>query len=240
MNVKRYKNENPYSYTLGATLTIEALKKRPELVKRIFIHSKLNSLEIENIIKTEAGKHKIPLEYNDKPFHILSEKENCYVIGEFRKFDCELDKNAKHIVLVSPSNFGNLGTIIRTAVGFNMKNLALIRPAVDIFNPQTVRASMGALFNINFRYFNSFEEYLAYAGKRDCFPFMLQGKKSLAEMKFPKICSLIFGNEATGLPESFLGIGEPIIIRHSSEIDSLNLPVAVSIALYEASKDKFH
>lgn len=63
---------------------------KPEFVKRIFIHSKLDSREIEAIIKSESEKHKMPLEYNDKAFRILSDKENCFVIEEFQKFDCEL------------------------------------------------------------------------------------------------------------------------------------------------------
>jgi tRNA G18 (ribose-2'-O)-methylase SpoU len=48
--------------------------------------------------------------------------------------------------------------------------------------------------------------------------------------------SLIFGNESRGLPVKFNRIGQRITIKHSEEIDSLNISVAAGIALYEATK----
>ena len=58
----------------------------------------------------------------------------------------ELD-DANHVVLVNPGDMGNMGTIIRTMLGFNYSNLAIIKPGVDVFDPRVIRASMGALFN---------------------------------------------------------------------------------------------
>ena len=49
-------------------------------------------------------------------------------------------------------------------------------------------------------------------------------------------CDLIFGNEASGLPDSMLNVGDTVVIHHSKDIDSLNLPISVGIALYEFSK----
>ncbi len=72
----------------------------------------------------------------------------------------ELEREKNHIVLVEPRNMGNAGTIIRTMLGFGYKNLALIEPAVDVFDPKVVRSTMGALFRINFEYFQTWEEYI--------------------------------------------------------------------------------
>ena len=47
---------------------------------------------------------------------------------------------------------------------------------------------------------------------------------------------LVFGNEATGLPDRFATFCTPVIIRHSHDIDSLNLPMAAGIAMYELTK----
>lgn len=62
-------------------------------------------------------------------------------------------------MLHHPSDSGNLGTILRTALGFGLKNIAIIRPAVDSDDPRVVRASMGAAFSLNIRHFDSFEQY---------------------------------------------------------------------------------
>jgi TrmH family RNA methyltransferase len=174
------------------------------------------------------------VQQTDKIFHVLSQKENCYVIGEFRKFPAALDRGKSHIVLVSPSNAGNMGTIMRSALGFSLNQMAIIRPAVDAFDPKVIRASMGAIFSTEFQYFDSFEEYRSRFGDRELYPFMLQAKIKLHEIKPSGVYSLIFGNEATGLPEEFLKIGTSVIIPHSDRIDSLNLPIAASIAMYAA------
>jgi len=68
---------------------------------------------------------------------------------------------------------------------------------------------------------------------------MLDGSTLLQDTKIDGDFSLVFGNEATGLPSEFSGIGHPIRIEHTDNIDSLNLPIAASIALYAATKDIF-
>jgi len=236
MKYEKYKSNLPYSYTLGITLTIELLKKHPEDVLDIYYHSSFNG-EGKDIVDSICRKIGIEPIDNDKIFNILASKENVYCIGVFKKFDSTVEKDVNHIVLVNPSNAGNLGTIIRTSCGFNLNNLVIIKPAVDIFDPKTIRASMGAIFNINFSLFDSFGDY-AKDNNHHFYPFMLKAKNKLKDVKFISPFSLIFGNEATGLPDSFLEY-DSVIIPHTKTIDSLNLPIAVSIAIYSATTNDF-
>lgn len=238
MKIKKYRKHNDFSYTLGTTLTIELLKTRPDLVTNVLYHSKMEKNNTYELIESLCSGNSIPFENNDKAFNILSEKENCYTIGQFKKFDCELEEKS-HIVLVNPANAGNLGTIIRTAIGFGINNIGIIRPAVDIFDPKVIRSSMGAIFHLYFKYYESFEEYRSEFRKHHFYPFMLQGNLSLADTVFDEPFSLIFGNEASGLPNEYQNYGQTVLIKHQNMIDSLNLPIAVSIALYEATKYKF-
>ncbi len=235
--MKKYKKSDLESYTLGTTLTLELLNKKIEYVKRVYIHSKQEKNETYEKIVNICKNNNIEILMSDKTINSLSDKENCYVIGVFEKFESEITDNENHIVLVNPSNMGNLGTIIRSSVGFGINNLVIIKPAVDIFDPKVIRSSMGAIFNLNFKYYDSFSDY-SKNYKREYYPFMLKAKTNLnnVEKKYP--CSLIFGAEATGLDDSYLEIGTPVIIKHKNIIDSLNLDNAVSIALYEFTKDK--
>jgi len=235
--MKKYKKSDLESYTLGTTLTLELLNKKIEYVKRVYIHSKQEKNETYEKIVNICKNNNIEILMSDKTINSLSDKDNCYVIGVFEKFESEIIDNENHIVLVNPSNMGNLGTIIRSSVGFGINNLVIIKPAVDIFDPKVIRSSMGAIFNLNFKYYDSFSEY-SKIYKREYYPFMLKAKTNLnnVEKKYP--CSLIFGAEATGLDDSYLEIGTPVIIKHKNIIDSLNLDNAVSIALYEFTKDK--
>lgn len=229
--IKPYKKDAVYSYTLGAFPTYELIISRPQEVIKVIAHS--GYTDMSNLAKLCEG-HNIPLEQNDKALAKISDKENCYVAGVFRKYDCILSKDKPHIVLVNPSNMGNLGTILRTALGFGIKDIGIILPGTDIYNPKTVRASMGALFKINHQSFATFSDYKMEYDNHEIFTFMLNGEHTLSINDCPKseLFTLVFGNEATGLDASYLTIGNSIIIPQSDDVDSLNLTIAVGIGAY--------
>lgn len=229
--IKSYKKDADYSYTLGAFPTYELIKSRPDKVYKVLIDTGFT--DRENLQKLCNEKH-IPFEYNDKLIAKLSDKENCYVAGVFKKYTKELSKDQPHIVLVNPSNMGNLGTILRTAVGFGIYDIAIILPGADLYHPKTVRSSMGALFKLNFNLYRSFEEYREQFKEHEIFTFMLKGENTLTLQNCPKVklYSLVFGNEATGLSDDFLEAGTSIFIPQSPDVDSLNLTIAVGIGTY--------
>ena len=236
--IKRYQKEFTYSYAFGAYPVIELLKSHPESVLKVLF--KEDSFKDGNIpaIQKECEKRNIHTQINNKLIDKISVKENTYVVGVFKKYASKIKEDENHIVLVNPSNTGNLGTILRTMLGFNFKNLAIIKPAVDMFDPLVVRASMGAVFSINFEYFNNIEEYVSKFSSHHLYPFMLNGKSSVENVKFVKPYSIIHGNESKGLDEKYLELGESVYIPHSSSIDSLNLSIAAGISMWEASKSK--
>lgn len=246
MKVQRYRRDAEVSYTLGATLTYELLKCRPELLERVFISRETEQAGGIEVLLQKCAAQGIPVEQNDKAFNILSPKGNCYVIGMFRKEAQKLHAG-DHVVLVNPSDAGNLGTIIRTAAAFGVKELAIIRPAVDFYDPRTIRASMGAAFHVSVEYFEDFQQYRERFPENRRYAFMLKGSVTLPEairsvrglQKQPDV-SLIFGNEATGLPDVFADFCTPVRINISSDVDSLNLPMAVGIGLYEFTKDRWN
>lgn len=233
------KKDDIYSYALGITLTFELLNNKPESVCCVYIHSKFNEAKNYDKLINLCNKLNVEIIQSDKIFNILSQKENCYVIGKFKKFTNQLDSNENHIVLVNPSNAGNLGTIIRSQVGFGINNLVIITPSVDIFDVKCIRASMGSIFQLNFELFHSFSDYEKKYPNHTIYPFMLKAKHSLSEANFKKPAALVFGNEATGLPDEFLNYDNTLIIKHTKNIDSLNLTIAMSIACYELTKNDF-
>lgn len=229
--IKPYKKNADYSYTLGAFPTFELISAKPETVRKVLAHSSFTDIDK---LRSVCNKSNITFEINDNLIKKLSDKENCYVAGIFEKYSCSLDADKPHIVLVNPSNMGNLGTIIRTAVGFGIYNIAVIQPCADIFNPKTVRSSMGALFRLNFALYDSFEDYRNQFGSHDIYTFMLNGENTLTLDNCPKteLYSLVFGNEASGLDDSYLKAGTSIMIPQSPYVDSLNLTIAVGVAAY--------
>ena len=138
------------------------------------------------------------------------------------------------LILENMQDPGNVGTILRTADALRCSALILTGACADPYSPKAVRASMGAMFSLNVHHFESFDAYREAAGNRQMFPFMLDASVPPGEAvaRKGKAFSLIFGNEATGLPEAFSRIGVPVRIPHSGRIDSLNLSVAAAIGMY--------
>jgi TrmH family RNA methyltransferase len=122
-------------------------------------------------------------------------------------------------------------------LGFNIHSLAIIKPAADIFDPKTIRASMGATFQLDFQYFESFKDYQKVFTNHT-YAFMTGGKVELAQTSFKEPYALIFGSEASGLDSDFLDMGTSVRIPQNDTIDSLNLSVAVGIALYATQRQK--
>lgn len=238
IQLKSYKKDFEHSYTLGVFPTLELIKNKREEVLMVLLSSAGNENEGVRKIIDLCNEYNIPVQVNDKAINRISKKENSYAVGVLKKYKHKLNHQSNHIVLVNPSDMGNLGTIIRTILGFGIKDLAIIKPGVDIFDPKAIRASMGAMFKLSFQYFEDFDSYQS-TYNNEIYTFMLNAKKGLHEIQVDtsKYFSLVFGNEGSGLGDEFKDIGTSIIIPHSNEIDSLNLSIAVGIATYEFTKN---
>lgn len=229
--IKPYRKGCGYSYTLGAFPTYELLKAKPETAVEIIIHS---SFTDASELKKLCDSVNVPFSINDRQINRLSDKENVFVIGVFRPFTEALSKTDRHLCLVNPGNMGNLGTIMRTAAGFSYTDLAIIGNGADVFNPKTVRASMGAVFRIRHEVFPDFESYKKRFPEHDIYTFMLDGDTTLkldnVQPKTPY--TLVFGNEATGLAPEYKTCGRSVFIPQSEMVDSLNLTIAAGIGMY--------
>lgn len=234
IRVASYRKDSEETYGLGATVVMEYLLHAKDKVRGVILHPQFRSEETVAKIKALCGDV-IPVSVEEKPFNILSKKENCFVICVIEKREEHILKG-NHMVLVNPSNAGNMGTIMRSCLGFGVRDLAIVPPATDHFDPKVIRASMGAAASVRTEVFSSFEEYSARFPENKLYPFMLDGSTKLHETVIEQPFSLIMGNEATGLPSEFSKIGRPIRIDHSNAIDSLNITIAASIGLYEATK----
>ncbi len=235
IKVTSYKRDNIYTYGLGATVAMEYLLKNRKVVKGVILHPGFRSEDTISKIRDICGSD-IPVSVEEKPFNILSKKDNCFVIVVIEKHDIQI-RDGNHMVLVNPSNCGNLGTIVRSCLGFGVEDIAIVgKMAADPCDPKTIRASMGACASVRIEVFDDFEDYAKRFPSNNLYPFMLDGSTKLQETTINKPFSLIMGNEATGLDPAFQNIGQPIRIEHSGNIDSLNITIAASIGLYEATK----
>jgi RNA methyltransferase, TrmH family len=208
------------------------LEYRPENAIKILLSSSGSNNKGTVRIKELCSRHDVPVEVNDRAINRISLNGNHLAVGVFKKYQTQIDREKNHVVLVNPGDMGNLGTIARTMIGFGMTDIALIRPAVDIFDPRVIRASMGSIFGLSFEYFENFENYMERFN-HNLYLFMTGGDQRIDHIKANPPFALVFGNESSGLPRELEKLGTKVTIPHDKEIDSLNISVAVGIALYE-------
>lgn len=230
---QRYKKDGEESFALGPFPSFELLDSRPEQAVRVYAAGNFREKEK---LAARCRALGVPFEENEKALARLSQKEVLYAAAQFRKYGGRLGQDRPHVVLVDPADMGNLGTIQRSMLAFGITDLAIVgQRAADHFNPKAVRASMGAVFRLEVERFSDFAGYLArYGAGRELFPFMLDGGRVLTPDTVPEspCYSLIFGNEAAGLPPEFQGVGPSLFIPQSEAVDSLNLAVSAALGIF--------
>ena len=101
------------------------MEKRTQNVEKILLSTKLKiSEDVEKLLNICRERH-IEIKYDDRLIERLASKENSFVIGVFKKYTLSNHLGEKNLVLVSPSDMGNLGTIMRTMLGFGIKDLVM-------------------------------------------------------------------------------------------------------------------
>lgn len=234
-SLSAYNSDLDYSYAPGIFPAVECLLHRPDKVRRLLLHTSAAGREGTEKLRVLAGNLGVRTEEADRALARISGKENCYAAAVFEKYEDSLNPVKPHVVLHNPGDSGNVGTILRTALGFGVEDVALIRPCVDPFDPRTVRASMGSLFSLRLHIYGTFEQYRAGFPDHALFPFMLDASLPLTEVLRSRPSapwSLVFGNEGRGLPPEFASLGQPVRIESNDRVDSLNLAVAAAIGIY--------
>lgn len=134
------------------------------------------------------------------------------------------------VVLDDIRDPGNLGTIIRTADWYGVKNVVASEETADFYNPKTISATMGSFCRVNFYYVN-LEQYLSSVSGM-VYGAYLQGE-NIHQMTFPKGgCHLVIGNESRGITEGLEKfIQHKITIPSFGGAESLNAGVATGIIL---------
>ena len=179
--MKKYSISSNTTYILGISLIIEALKKKPNEIIRIYLSSDVNKNKDFDILMNLCDKYNIECITDDKVISNISTKENCYGIAEINKFKSNLSSNT-HIILDSFNDEGELGTIIRSLASFDFENLVLINSNIDIYNPKVIRSSMGGYFHINITKYISLDEYSKLYNNR-IITIGLKGNKELKDLK---------------------------------------------------------
>lgn len=155
----------------------------------------------------------------------------------------EIDIEGLTLALYAISDPGNMGTILRTADWFGIKNIFCSFRTVDVYNPKVVQASMGSLSRINVTYLD-FEDLFAQCNEVGIpvYGTMADGR-NFYEVDFQLPSMLVIGNEANGIKEKYYKFFDDKIAipsYNNGRTESLNAAVATSILVSEIRRKLIH
>lgn len=145
------------------------------------------------------------------------------------------------LVLENLQDPGNLGTMMRTAEGAGVTGVLLNRGCVDIYNPKTIRSTMGSIYRVPFVYTDHLLEDLEKLHKKGVVTYAahLSGEGYYDEESYTGPTAFLIGNEGSGLSEELSDKAKKYIkIPMEGRLESLNAAVAAAILMYEASRQR--
>lgn len=146
--------------------------------------------------------------------------------------------NGNVLILDGIQDPGNLGTIIRSAVAFNIDTIILSNSAVDLYNYKVLRSAQGLNFHINIIKRNIKEEIIKLKENGyKIYSTNVNGGNNIKNVKTNGKYAIIMGNEGAGVRKEIDALSdEKLYIKMNNTCESLNVAVASSIILYEFSK----
>ena len=219
---KKYRDLTNTYLVEGEHLVEEAYKNNI-LTKIILLEDTICNYDIEKIYVTkEVMKKLTELDTPNK------------IIGIVKK-NTPLPIGNKILILDTIQDPGNLGTIIRSSVAFDIDTIVLSPNTVDIYNPKVIRSTQGMIFYTNIITLE-LKEFINEIKTKNytIFGTNVRNGKNIKEITLPEKFALVLGNEGQGVSKEIESLcDDNIYIKMSSKCESLNVSVATSILLYE-------
>lgn len=151
------------------------------------------------------------------------------------------NENPLFILLEDLQDPGNLGTIMRTAEGAGVTAVIMSRGTVDLFNPKTIRSTMGSVYRVPYLYIESLEDVIQQLSDAhiQIIASCLKDSIDYTEISYQKGTAFLIGNESAGLSDALCEKADARIkIPMQGKVESLNAAVAAAIMIYEAYRQR--
>lgn len=220
---KKFREKHKSFVIEGYKMLEEAIQHNPDLIETVYTTepeslNKYASLNVETVSSKELSQ--ISSLKSPQPYVTICKMGKRQVI-----------ESSLEIALDTIQDPGNLGTILRLAAWFNVKQVILSAGSVDIYNPKVIQASMGAIFTVNI-VSTDLKEFLSTTEK-PVYGAVMEGE-NVYKKSLPENAILLMGNEGNGIHESlFEFISNPISIPKIGSGESLNVAMATGILLSE-------
>lgn len=150
-------------------------------------------------------------------------------------------ENPLFLILENLQDPGNLGTIMRTGEGAGITGVIMSQGTVDIYNPKTIRATMGSIYRVPFLYAEDLAAVMGTLHERGIHTYAahLKGEAYYDAFSFREPSAFLIGNEGNGLSREIADLAESYLkIPMEGQLESLNAAVSAALLMYEAHRQR--
>ena len=145
------------------------------------------------------------------------------------------------LILEGLQDPGNLGTIFRTSEAAGVTGIIMSRDTVDIYNPKTIRSTMGSIYRVPFIYsedlYTDLDKLRAHG--ISVYAAYLTGSVSYDKCDYRSDTAFLIGNEGNGLSDKALSHSDTRVrIPMEGSVESLNAAVSAAVLMYEAHRQR--
>ncbi len=246
----RLRNEEKVFIVEGIRMAGELPAER---AKKVYLSESLNrrmegEAEDKNLQSVQRLMEKVPYEVlSDKVFeHISDTKTPQGVLAVVKQKEYGMEEvlgmeRPLFMVLDNLQDPGNLGTIVRTAEGAGVDAVIMSRDCVDIYNPKTIRSTMGSIYRMPFLYADDIKAVINEMKQRGIHTYAahLDGKNTYDREDYRDKTAFLIGNEGNGLRKEIADQADCWIrIPMCGKVESLNAAIAASILMFEAGRQR--
>ncbi len=223
-----------------------ALQADYELEKVFFFRDILKAEEVEKLLRTYRSSAEV-IEVSRDVYRRIAYREKTeglVALGQakpHRLADLKFHRE-QPLLLVAESleKPGNLGALLRTADAANLDGVIISNPKTDLYNPNSIRSSLGCLFSVPVAVASNEEviSYLKAKGIRS-YAAELKATKTYSEVDLTGPSAVVVGAESTGLSAEWIDAADAnILIPMQGVIDSMNVSVSAAIIIFEAMRQR--
>lgn len=150
-------------------------------------------------------------------------------------------ENPLFLILEDIQDPGNLGTMVRTAEGAGVDGIIMTKGTVDIYNPKTIRSTMGSVYRMPFLYTDDLQSIMKQLQEKGVklYAAHLKGNQYHYQLDFKGATAFLIGNEGNGLKDETAQVADVYMkIPMQGQVESLNAAVASVILMYEAARQR--
>lgn len=228
--LRKYRDSLDKFFSENLTTIYDAFLKG-QIPEFIFLKPDLLTNPKVKSILTKIDDYYLITDAINKSFSCLDTPSG--ICAVYKKISQEIDFSYSFLYLDKLNDPGNLGTILRTALAFGVKNIILNTNCVDIYNPKTLSAAKNSVFELAFLQDDDFSIMKTIKEKMPIIVTDVQKGLNPKALQVNHPFCLVLGSESHGVCSEIKQFADYLVkIEHDKIIESLNVSVAAGIILY--------